>query len=191
MKISDELYVTNRSDWHEWLRKSHDTKKEVWLIFYKKHTGNPSIPYDDAVEEALCFGWIDSIIKKIDDEKFARKFTLRKSRSKWSELNKKRARKMIKEGKMTEAGLAKIREAKKTGEWLKTAPAKKDLIIPKYMKEALARNKKALDNFNNLARSYKRHYIGWVTSAKREETRERRLAETIRLLEQNEKLGMK
>ncbi len=191
MKISDELYVTDRSDWREWLRKNHDNKKEVWLTFYKKHTGKPSIPYDDAVEEALCFGWIDSIIKKIDDEKFARKFTLRKSRSKWSELNKKRARKMIKEGKMTEAGLLRIEEAKKSGEWFKTAPVRKELVIPSYVEETLAKNKKALNNFNNLTKSYKRQYVGWITSAKREETRRRRLAEAIKVLEKNEKLGMK
>jgi uncharacterized protein YdeI (YjbR/CyaY-like superfamily) len=191
MKISDELYVTSRSEWHDWLRKNHDTKKEVWLIFYKKHTGKPSIPYDDAVEEALCFGWIDSIIKRIDDERFARKFTLRKSGSRWSELNKKRARKMIEEGKMREAGLLRIEEAKESGEWFKAAPVRKELVIPSFVKEALAKNKKALNNFNNLAKSYKRQYVGWITSAKREETRRRRLAEAIKALEKNERLGMK
>jgi uncharacterized protein YdeI (YjbR/CyaY-like superfamily) len=191
MKISDELYVTSRSDWHDWLRRNHDAKKEVWLIFYKKHTGKPSILYDDAVEEALCFGWIDSIIKKIDDEKFARKFILRKSGSKWSELNKERARKMIEEGKMTEAGLLRIEEAKESGEWFKAALVRRELVIPSYVKEALAKNKKALSNFNNLAKSYRRQYVGWITSARREETRRRRLAEAIKVLEKNEKLGMK
>jgi len=125
MKITEKLHVTNRDEWLAWLRENHDTKKGVWLLHYKKHTGKPSIPYDDAIEEALCFGWIDSIIKKIDDEKFARRFTPRKGKSRWSELNKKRARKMMKAGKMTEAGIAKIREAKKSGEWFKTAPARK------------------------------------------------------------------
>lgn len=191
METSGKLYVTSRDDWRAWLRRNHDTKKEVWLIYHKKQTGKPSIPYDDSVEEALCFGWIDSIIKKIDDEKFARKFTPRKAKSKWSEANKKRAKRMMKEGKMEEAGFAKIMEAKKGGEWFKTAPVRKELVIPLYVKEALAKNKKALDNFNNLAKSYKRQYIGWIASAKREETRRRRLAEAIRLLEKNEKLGMK
>jgi uncharacterized protein YdeI (YjbR/CyaY-like superfamily) len=191
MKLGDELYVTNRDDWREWLRKNYETEKEVWLLYYKKHTGKPSIPYDDSVEEALCFGWIDNIIKRIDDEKFVRKFTPRKAKSKWSEANKKRAGKMIKEGKMIEAGLAKIREAKQTGEWFKTAPVRKELVIPPYMKEALAKNKKALDNFNKLAKSYKRQYVGWIRGAKKEETRKRRLAEAIGLLEKNEKPGMK
>lgn len=139
----------------------------------------------------MCFGWIDSIIKRIDDEKYTRKFTPRKAKSRWSELNKERARKMIDEGKMTEAGLAKIREAKKSGEWYKTAARRKEFVIPRYMKEALAKNQKALANFNNLAKTYKRQYVGWITSAKREETRKRRLAEAIELLEKNEKLGMK
>jgi uncharacterized protein YdeI (YjbR/CyaY-like superfamily) len=191
MKTTNELYVTNRVDWRTWLRKNHGSKKEVWLIYYKKHTGKPSIPYDDSIEEAICFGWIDNIIKRIDDEKFVRKFTPRKAKSKWSEVNKKRARKMMKERKMTEAGLTKIREAKKSREWFKVAPLRKELAIPPYIKEALAKNKRALDNFSNLAKSYKRQYVGWISSAKREETRRRRLAEAIRLLEENERLGMK
>ena len=191
MKITEKLHVTNRDDWRAWLSKNHDTKKEIWLIYYKRHTGKPRILYDDAVEEALCFGWIDSLVKKIDDEKFAQKFTPRKGRSKWSEANKKRARKMIKEGKMTKAGLAKIREAKSNGEWFKTAPVKKELVIPAYIKKAFATNEKALDNLNNLANGYKRQLVGWITSAKKEETRKRRLMEAIQLLEQNKKLGMK
>ena len=191
MKITEKLHVTNRDDWRAWLRKNHDTEKEVWLIHYKRHTGKPRIPYDDAVEEALCFGWIDSLVKKIDDEKFARKFTPRKDKSKWSEANKKRATKMTKEGKMKKAGLAKIREAKNNGEWLKTAPVKKELEISAYIRKAFATNEKALDNFNNLANGYKRQLVGWITSAKKEETRKRRLTEAIQLLEQNKKLGMK
>ena len=191
MKIADELYVANRDDWREWLRKNYETEKEIWLIYYKKHTGKPSVPYNDSVEEALCFGWVDSIIKKIDGEKFARKFTPRKSKSKWSEANKKRAGKMIKEGKMTEAGITRIREAKESREWFKTTPVRKEVVIPLYLKAALTKNKKALENFNNLTKSYKRQYVGWITSAKREETRKRRLGEAIRVLEKGEKLGMK
>ena len=191
MKVTDELYVTNREAWRAWLNKNYGSKKEVWLIYYKKHTNKPTIPYDDAVEEALCFGWIDSIIKRIDDEKYARKFTPRKSKSNWSEANKKRARKMMKEGKMTEVGSEVIKEAKKSGDWFKIASSKQDLAVPSYMKATLAKHKKALDNFNNLAKSYKRQYIGWITNAKREETRKRRLTEAIKLLEQNKKLGMK
>jgi len=187
----DGLYVTSRSAWREWLRENHDVRREVWLIYYKKPTGKPSIPYDDSVEEALCFGWIDSIIKKLDEERFARKFTPRKPKSRWSETNKERARRMMRNGKMAEAGLAKIKEAKKSGEWSRTPPKRKELVISPYMKAALARNKKARENFDNLAKSYRRQYVGWISSAKREETRKRRLAEVIRLLEKNERLGMK
>jgi len=191
MKTTQELYVTSKDDWRKWLEKHHETERKVWLIYYKKHTGIRSIAYGDSVEEALCFGWIDSLIKRIDDEKFARKFTPRKSNSKWSEVNKKRIRKMMAEGKMTQAGWARIEEAKKNGEWFKVTPRRQELTIPSYVKKALAANQVALDNFNRLAMTYKRDYIGWITSAKREDTRKRRLREAIQLLEQNEKLGMK
>ncbi|UCG44772.1 MAG: YdeI/OmpD-associated family protein [Candidatus Bathyarchaeota archaeon] len=191
MKVIEKLYVTNRDDWRVWLEQHHATKKEVWLICYKKHTGKPSIPYDVAVEEALCFGWIDSIVKRVDDEKFVRKFTPRKGRSKWSETNKKRARRMLKAGRMTKTGLERIDDAKSTGEWLRTAPPQTELEVPKFILSALTANKKAHDNFNALAKGYKRQLVGWIASAKREETRRRRLAEAIQLLEKNKKLGMK
>jgi len=191
MKKTQKVYVTNKDDWRRWLKKNYDTEKEIWLIFYKKHVGKPSIPYDDAVEEALCYGWIDSIIKKIDEKKFVRKFTPRKKGSRWSETNKKRAQKMIKAEKMTEAGMKRIRNAKESGEWFKTPPPRKKLEMPRFLREALMANERAWDNFNNLADSYKRQYIGWIISAKKEETRRRRLAEAVECLEGNEKLGMK
>lgn len=189
--MNEELYVTNRYDWRLWLEQNHDRKRMVWLIYYKEHTGKPSIPYEDSVEEALCFGWVDSIIKKLDDEKFVRKFVPRKTGSKWSESNKKRAEKMMKEGKMVEAGMARIKEARESGEWFEVRVRRKELVIPTYVEDALAANRKALENFNKLGNSYKRNYVGWIDSAKREETRMKRLAETVRLLEQNKKLGLK
>lgn len=112
MKTTKKLYVKSRDEWRSWLQNNHAAEKEIWLIYYKKHTGKPRIPYDDAVEEALCFGWIDSIVKRIDDEKYIQKYTPRKDKSIWSELNKKRTEKMIKQGRMTEAGLIKIQKAK-------------------------------------------------------------------------------
>lgn len=191
MGETEELYMPTRGDWREWLEKNHDARKEVWLIFYKKHTGKPNVSYDEAVQEALCFGWIDSIIKRIDGEKFARKFTPRKPNSSWSESNKKRAAKMIKEGKMKEVGLELVNEAKKRGEWNRASLPKKDFAIPAYIENALRSNEKALGNFSKLAPSYKKQYVSWVDSAKKEDTRKRRLAEVIRVLERNEKLGMK
>jgi uncharacterized protein YdeI (YjbR/CyaY-like superfamily) len=164
------------------------------LVYYKKHAGRPSISYDDSVEEALCFGWVDSIIKKIDDERFARRFTPRINKSRWSEANRKRVKRMIREGKMTDAGLARITEAKDRGEWLKTAVTArqgKKLAIPSSLEVALKANKKALDSFSRLAESYKKNFVRWIDSAKKEETRKKRITETIGLLERNQKLGMK
>jgi uncharacterized protein YdeI (YjbR/CyaY-like superfamily) len=161
------------------------------LIYYKKHTGKPIIPYDEAVEEAICFGWIDGIVKRIDDEKYARKFTPRTENSRWSELNKKRAKKMIAAGKMTEAGLQKIEEAKRNGIWSQTSTQRKRFELSPEFEKILKSNKIAWHNFNNLAPSYKKNYIGWVMSAKREETIKHRFNEVLRCLEQNKKLGLK
>lgn len=192
MKISKTLYVTNRVDWRAWLSKNHETEKEVWLVYYKKHTNRPRIPYDDAVEEALCFGWIDSNVQKIDDERYAQKFTPRKNDSKWSESNKRRIRKLLKEGKVTRAGLAKIGDGVlEAEESAKSAPRTKELVMPSYLREALRADKKAWENFNNLAPSYRRLYVGWIAAAKKEETRNRRIREAVELLARNEKLGMK
>lgn len=185
--MTTSLYVTTRTQWRTWLEKNHETVNEIWLIFYKKDAGKPTIPYNDAVEEALCYGWIDSIIKRIDSEKYVRKFTPRKKKSKWSDLNKKRVKKMIQEGKMTEAGLAKIDEKVFIEE--KVTP--KEFIIPPGIEEALQTNEEAWKNFSALAPGYKRQYIGWIIDAKREETQKRRLKELITVLEKNEKLGMK
>jgi uncharacterized protein YdeI (YjbR/CyaY-like superfamily) len=160
MKRAELLYAADRNQWQEWLQKNHNTKKEVWLVFYKKHTGKPTIHYDDAVEKALCFGWVDSIIKRLDDDRCARKFTPRKSKSKWSETNRKRAEHMIKEGKMTKTGFRAIAEASNSGEWQKSTLPRKEFAIPQYIMEALEANKKALDNFNKLANTYRRHSWG-------------------------------
>ncbi len=186
-----QLYITNRDKWRDWLSGHHSTAAEVWLIFYKKETSRPTISYEDAVEEALCVGWIDSIIKKIDDEKYARKFTPRKDNSKWSALNKKRASKMIKEGRMTDVGLAKIQTAKRTGLWEKDGRPRISFDVPPEFAQALAHNKKAKKNFDKLAPSYRRHYIGWIAVAKRPGTKKRRIEESIALLEQGKRLGLK
>jgi len=186
------MYVNNREDWRKWLEKNHDKEKEVWLIYFKTYTGKPSIPYEDSVEEALCFGWIDSIIKKMDEEKFARKFTPRTNTTKWSELNKKRLRKLISKGKMTKIGLSKIeRSVLNRNEDTLRERLKKKLVLPQYLKESLMANKKAWENFNKLAPSHQRNYVGWIISAKKQETREKRTKEAIRLLVKNKKLGLK
>jgi uncharacterized protein YdeI (YjbR/CyaY-like superfamily) len=186
-----QLYVTNRDQWRDWLSRHHAMEAGIWLVFYKKETSKPTIDYEKAIEEALCFGWIDSIIKKIDAEKYVRKFTPRKEQSKWSNLNKKRVEKMIKQGRMTEVGLKKIKAAKKSGLWDQDPRPQISLDVPPEFARALARSKKAKKNFEQLASTYRRHYIGWIVTAKRPETRERRIAESIALLEKGKKLGLK
>ncbi len=107
MKITHTFTAPDRESWHEWLAEHGSNEAEVWLVYYKAATGKPTISYQDSLEEALCFGWVDSIIQKIDQEKYARKFTPRRLGSKWSELNQHLVARLIKEGRMTEAGLAK------------------------------------------------------------------------------------
>jgi uncharacterized protein YdeI (YjbR/CyaY-like superfamily) len=188
---AEQVYAIDREHWREWLWKNHRAKKEVWLIYYKVDTGKPSVPYDDSVEEALCFGWIDGVIKKLDAEKFGRKFMPRKKNSRWSESNKNRAEKMIREGRMTEAGMTRVREAKLSGAWFRAPIERKELETPPFFKEALAKNKNASDYFSTLAPTYRRHFVSWVSSAQKEETRKKRLAEALSYLEHKKKLPLK
>jgi uncharacterized protein YdeI (YjbR/CyaY-like superfamily) len=111
------LHVTTAEEWRAWLQANHGVEKEVWLMIYKKHAATPSVTFEEATEEALCFGWIDSIMKRIDDEKYVLRYTPRRTGSNWSESNKKRVAKLIEQRRMTEAGLAKIDEAKRNGKW--------------------------------------------------------------------------
>lgn len=182
-----ELYFKNRDEWRTWLRDNYSDVRELWLVFYKKHTGRPSIPYDAAVEEALCFGWIDSIIKRLDDDRYVRKFTPRKAVSEWSDLNLRRAEKMKKAGKMTKAGLARLPKNVKP----KPPTPSPEPGIPGFIADALKANPQAMEFFEQLAPSYQRNCVQWISSAKKEETRQRRLSEAITLFTRREKLGMK
>ncbi len=186
-----QVYLKTRDEWRTWLSKHHTTDTYVWLVFFKKETGKPTIEYDASVEEALCFGWVDSIIKKIDTERYVRKFTPRKLESLWSDSNKKRVKKMIAQGRMTEFGLARIAEARQSGLWYKSPRPNISFEIPEEFDRALQQNKKAQQFFEQLAPSYQRQYIGWITVAKRLETKEKRIKESVALLERGEKLGMK
>jgi uncharacterized protein YdeI (YjbR/CyaY-like superfamily) len=186
------LYISNRDDWRRWLETNGDKETVIWLIFYKKSSGNRSVPYADAVEEALCFGWIDSILKRVDDEKYIQKFTPRNKKSSWSALNVSRVYKMISQGRMTEKGLALFRYAEVNGLLPETGTKpEKDLIIPDFIADALSAKIKAEKFFNNLAPSQKRLYIYWIMDAKKEETRKRRLQEAIGRLNEGKKLGLK
>ncbi|MCX6150621.1 MAG: YdeI/OmpD-associated family protein [Ignavibacteriales bacterium] len=193
MEITRTYYAKDRQKWRNWLKKNHTKLKEIWLIYYKKHSGKPGVNYNDAVEEALCFGWIDSNVHRIDEEKYAQRFTPRNVKSRWSKLNINRMKKMIAEGKMTEVGLSKIDLSllSEEIEIKKRQEKNEELVIPQKLTEVLKENIKAWENFNNLAPSYKSSYVKWIMNAKLEETFRKRTREAIVLLEQNKKLGMK
>jgi uncharacterized protein YdeI (YjbR/CyaY-like superfamily) len=183
MELRKTLHVTSREAWRAWLAKHGRSEKEVWLIFYKKHTDRPRIAYDDAVEEAICFGWIDSIVKRVDDEKYAQKFTPRRDASRWSALNRRRLRKLMREGRMTEAGLAKV-DSVTAREVASPRATADDVDVPRFVKQALMANPKAWRNLQSLSPSRRRAYVRLITDARKEETRTRRVREAIALLEQ-------
>ena len=143
------LHLTSQDEWRDWLAKHHDSQQEVWLVFYKQHTGRPRIPYEQAVEEALCFGWIDSIVRRIDEDRYAQKFTPRRAGSNWSELNRRRFTRLVREGRMTEAGLAK--SPPRVPQRNTQQPARNADSVPAYITAALKKNRQALRNFENLA----------------------------------------
>jgi uncharacterized protein YdeI (YjbR/CyaY-like superfamily) len=187
MDMPKTLYVASRDEWRAWLQAHHASEAEVWLIFYKAHTGKPSISYEDSVEEALCFGWVDSLIQKIDEEKYARKFTPRKLDSVWSLTNKRRVAKVIREGRITPAGLSKITYP--LDEPIEDRP-RPPLTLPSHIEQVLRSDAQAWENFVKLPPSHKRNYIGWITSAKKEETQLRRAREAVERLRQGLRLGI-
>jgi uncharacterized protein YdeI (YjbR/CyaY-like superfamily) len=186
MKLGKTLYVTNRKDWRKWLSKNHAKKTEIWLIYYLKETGKPRIPYNDAVEEALCFGWIDSIIKKIDKERFTQRFSVRRKTSELSQLNKERVRKLISQRKMTKSGLAAIAHAFDPDKEKK----EKFIISPAILKQ-IKSNKEAWTNFRNLPESYKRIRIAYIESQGRHSQSmfERSLNHFIKMTAKNKRFG--
>ena len=189
MDMSETLYVSERDAWRAWLADHHAEVAEVWLIFYKKGTGQPSLPYEEAVEEAICYGWVDSLIQRIDDARYARKFTPRRAGSNWSASNRRRFTKMHAAGRMTEAGFAVVdfdENEDPDADRLRGDPAP-----PDWMRDEMQRHPPAWDNFERLAPSHRRQYLGWITSAKREATQRRRLSEAIELLKRGESLGMR
>jgi uncharacterized protein YdeI (YjbR/CyaY-like superfamily) len=189
MKMTEIVSAATRAEWRTWLEKHHATRTEVWLVYYKKVSGKPSVEYLESLEEALCFGWIDSIIQKIDDEKYARKFNPRRAGSKWSELNKHLVAKLVSERRMTGAGLAKVDFTLPEADGPR--PKRPELPLPDWLKTGLMASPTAWENFNRLPPSHRRNYIGWISDAKKEETRQRRIREAVRRLEQNETLGLK
>lgn len=190
VELTTALFFKNRDEWRFWLEKNHTILNEVWLIHYKKPSDKKSVNHFDAVEEALCFGWIDSKLKKIDDERFILKYSPRNSKSVWSKINKETAEKMISLGKMTLAGFDTIEEAKKHRLW---DTAYTNLVkerLPSDLKKALMVNKTAWTNFQHFANSYRNMYIGWVKNAKTEETRKKRISKVVKNSIENKKPGI-
>ncbi len=186
MQIGETLYVTNRREWRSWLAKNFDKKREIWLIYYRKETGKPRISYNDAVEEALCFGWIDSTQKKVDDERFAQRFSVRNNNSELSQANKERIIKLIAQKKMTTAGLAAVAhvfqpEAKSNDEFT-ISP---DILTP------LKANEEAWKNLQKLPETYKRIRIAYIESQRRHgrEMFEKSLRHFIDMTAKNKRFG--
>jgi uncharacterized protein YdeI (YjbR/CyaY-like superfamily) len=192
MKITSTFTARNSAEWRAWLAANHDKEREVWLVYFKASSGLHGIDYETSVEEALCFGWVDSIIQKIDEEKYARKFNPRRAGSFWSASNKKRMEKLIAEGRMTAAGLANYdplapESTSETGQKIRRG----ELPVPAEITLQIQNNAQAWQAFEHLQPSHQRQYMSWVLSAKRTETQQKRLAEMIATLEQGKKLGLK
>jgi uncharacterized protein YdeI (YjbR/CyaY-like superfamily) len=185
MKKGKTLYVTQRKDWRSWLQKNYNQEKEIWLIYYRKSSGKPRIPYNDAVEEALCYGWIDSILKRVDKEKFAQRFTPRRKGSLLSEMNRERIRRLIKKKKMTLIGLKAVSHAFDKNKEHKFVLAT-DII------RALKNNEQAWENFQNFSEGYKRVRIGYVEDVRKYSKHmfENRLNHFIKMTAKNKKFGM-
>jgi uncharacterized protein YdeI (YjbR/CyaY-like superfamily) len=173
-----------RTEWHKWLDTNHATSKGIWLVIIKKKADGEGITYEDAVEEALCFGWIDGGADSLDAQHFKLYLSPRKPGSIWSRLNRQRIRKLVKEGRMTPAGLAKIEAARKDGSW-KAFDAVDNLVPPADLLEQLSANAEAKRNFETFSTSSKKIILFWIASAKRDETRRKRIEETVRLAAQN------
>jgi uncharacterized protein YdeI (YjbR/CyaY-like superfamily) len=198
MKI---LRADSLKAWKEWLGKHHDSEEVVWLVFRKKGSAGPKgkkdtvkIPftYQEALDEALCMGWVDSLLKRIDEKEYMRKFTPRKPTSTWSEINKKRVEELMHEGRMMPPGMKTIQVARENGMWDKgVKPPEVNDALPGALLHAFANHPKARDHYFRLSTSHQKNYNIWINMAKRAETMTRRVEEAIRLLEKGEQLGLK
>ncbi len=178
------FYARTLKEWREWLEKNHHSENSVWLILYHKDSGKASIYYDESVEEAICFGWIDSIAHKRDDESKYQFFAKRKPKSNWSKANRERAEKMIDQKLMTPNGQKLIDLARKTGTWDALVDVQNS-VIPDDLQEMLNQNLAALENFLAFPPSSKRIILEWILNAKKTETRQKRIEETVNLAAEN------
>jgi len=184
----ERISCKNRDEWRNWLEENHAIAKGIWLVYYKKHTGKPTVSYNDAVEEALCYGWIDSIVKRVDDECYMQKYTPRNPKSSWSTSNKKRVEKMISEGKMTESGMRLVNIAKQNGKWDEAIKSHLNYVLSEDLLEILKKDKAAFATYEKLPPSHKKEYVSWIMDAKKEETRVRRTEKMITMLKKGQRM---
>ena len=183
------LAVRTPAAWRAWLDKHGATEREVWLVFHKQHTGVPSIDYKDALDEALCYGWVDSLIKRLDDDRFARKCTPRKADSRWSDVNRKRYAELEAAGRLNPPGIGRAPGAR--GSAPKPERVELPSKLPSYIQAAFRKHPAAGKLYTALSPAHQRRYFAWIVSAKREATRLKRLDEAIRMLVRGEELGLK
>lgn len=191
MEIGKTLYVTNRCHWRSWLAKNHSVAHEIWLIYYRKDSGKPRIPYGDAVEEALCYGWIDSITKPIDEKRWAQRFSPRRKNSVLSEINKERVRRLIRSRKMTKVGIAILQHHMTSRSTTSGSPKLKRFAFPNDIIKELKATPVAWRHFQKFPESYKRIRIAWIDGArKRPEVFQQRLRYFIKMTVRNKRYGM-
>lgn len=173
-----KIFVENVGQLHDWLQVNHAQKESVWLVKWKKGFGQTYISYDDMVDELMCFGWVDSLPKNLDEEKTMHRISPRNPKSNWSKVNKERVDRLLKDGKMKEPGLKMVEIAKRNGAWNFLDDVEK-LIVPDDLKEAFKKNSKAEYYYERFPKSSKRNILEWIKNAKQETTREKRIAETV------------
>lgn len=178
MKDVEDYCPANKKEWRKWLKENHIKKKAVWLILRKKSSANPNLSWSEAVDEALCFGWIDSTKRTIDSDHYKQYFSKRKAKSNWSKVNKNKVKTLIDQGLMEEEGFKSIEIAKENGSWT-ILDEVEELIIPADLKDALANHKSSTAYFNGLSKSTKKLLLHWVVSAKRNETRQKRIRQVV------------
>lgn len=174
----------SRTDWRQWLDKNHESKQSVWLIFYTKKSNIPSLSWSEAVDEALCFGWIDSTKKTIDDSSYIQFFSKRKPKSNWSKINKEKVQLLTENGLMTAAGFDSIETAKQNGSW-NILDEVEELIIPNDLEKAFKEHEGSKNYFLSLSKSARKIILGWIVLAKRQETRQKRIDEVVKSAKQN------
>lgn len=179
----ETFYPSTTADWREWLQENHLSKQSIWLIYYKKKSKIPSISWSEAVDEALCFGWIDSTARPIDDEKYMQFFTRRKATSVWSKINKDKVEKLIAAGKMSQAGFESIEKAKQNGSWT-ILDSVEELAIPEDLEVAFQANDGSKDFFMGLSKSVRKAILQWLVLAKQQSTRQKRINEIAELAAQ-------